>query len=1034
MLMALSAPPQPGMLLQQFPPPLLPKPGKDNARLQKLQKKAAKKKTAPQAPQTPIPYRSSLSPVNEASPDQEHSDLSTPPKTPETPVYSGAQYSRFAIKPFYQHTPSPYPLQGGMAYAKTATFSLQPYSPSRQEFMQPTSTFYMQSLHAETTTSSPQTAPQTPLTGAGSALAPTPSTAAAFQPVTPPGLTTAPAPQPIIAPSPTVAPAQVQAQTLTFVPAWGPALNTRPPVSTQDVETSPPISASQSIASAFTVAQVARTPVLQAPIASELTSPLITMTETQKSKAMFEVSQMKIFTAKATFYELSKMPLNGTLGINTPDGMPLDRTPGSKTPASEVKRGVAPTYNSPVAKTPSGRPKTPSSYQAAHAKMPIFEVSKPNPLLFSTSPVVNVPLDNGIPTVSMDTDNSTVVIMAKQHSAHAGSLKQTFYRPAQVPAFRDLGTKTANGPPLLIYSSLDDMMAETLSCEGSAAVTSALVDLTPRTPFSDASMPMTHRTTYEPPKPAGPAHQMPAYQRALYEPAKPATPSFGYQRPKTPTYEAPNPTAPAFGYQRPKTPTYVAPPTSTPFGYQNPKIPAYETQKPKHKSTYYGLTPAEYIAYGGIQSNSPTYSTSAPKTLSYDAPKVPEVTGPETPLLHEVTDSETPSKQPERPTAAPDQMPKSTIPTMEHAVPQAFVFATSSTDVPRPNMRSNETGPMSEAKAPGMPIHKLEKPKPALDVQPPPMLASVLGPCRARSPAHEASEKNKLINLFFGTRTTKQTVAELSAQNQTALETPRPEAPSVAKVPTPMTPQPLDTESPQQSATSTIQPPGQPAAGQKAEDKPASRANTAGAGENASPLSAGEKDSSAKAEPQAKGLLKAKGLKSKLSGWTRLKKHMVVEPEEPKFPDVEEESNKETACAEGAGEQSGGGTAEAGEQSQEVAKKKATPRAMKMWDAILFQMFATKENIMQQINKGGGESKDMAKGIPSFVHRLPLLLYSPRFDARKLKEAASKPLQKIATVFEMGLLNRKHQDEEPKDFNRTAKGFGAPKTTGNNAD
>ncbi|KAJ8406536.1 hypothetical protein AAFF_G00301100 [Aldrovandia affinis] len=89
MLMAVSysTASQQSLQSQQYPPPLLPKPGKENARLQKLLKKAAKKKAAAQSAQTPAPFRSSLSPVSEASPDLEHSEHSTPPKTPETPVH-----------------------------------------------------------------------------------------------------------------------------------------------------------------------------------------------------------------------------------------------------------------------------------------------------------------------------------------------------------------------------------------------------------------------------------------------------------------------------------------------------------------------------------------------------------------------------------------------------------------------------------------------------------------------------------------------------------------------------------------------------------------------------------------------------------------------------------------------------------------------------------------------------------------------------------------------------------------------------------
>nr|XP_023662079.1 proline-rich protein 33-like isoform X2 [Paramormyrops kingsleyae] len=187
--------------------------------------------------------------------------------------------------------------------------------------------------------------------------------------------------------------------------------------------------------------------------------------------------------------------------------------------------------------------------------------------------------------------------------------------------------------------------------------------------------------------------------------------------------------------------------------------------------------------------------------------------------------------------------------------------------------------------------------------------------------------------------------------------------------------------------------------------------------------------SASKQESQTIEPQKPKGLKSKLSGWTRLKKHMIVEPEEPKFPEPVEESKLQAPNSKPEKSQ---------EMSTEVCEHSGTqngPRALKMWDAILFQMFSTKENIMKHINET--KSKTEKKDVPndnqkpslSFVHRLPLLLYSPRFDARKLKEAASRPLTKIAAVFERGLLNRKSQEEEPKDFNRVAKGFAHLKTT-----
>lgn len=179
---------------------------------------------------------------------------------------------------------------------------------------------------------------------------------------------------------------------------------------------------------------------------------------------------------------------------------------------------------------------------------------------------------------------------------------------------------------------------------------------------------------------------------------------------------------------------------------------------------------------------------------------------------------------------------------------------------------------------------------------------------------------------------------------------------------------------------------------------------------------------------------KVKGLKGKISGWVRLKKHMVVEQEEPKFPEVEDKPQEDST--------SGKEKPDLGEDgkppsdrltNQEAVLKTEGAKALKMWDALLFQMFSTKDRIMQQIkaDKKDSDGKKPPKGsqeeVPSFVNRLPLLLYSPRFDARKLKEAAAKPLTKIAAVFEMSLIKRKSQEDECKDFNRKARGFTSAK-------
>lgn len=181
---------------------------------------------------------------------------------------------------------------------------------------------------------------------------------------------------------------------------------------------------------------------------------------------------------------------------------------------------------------------------------------------------------------------------------------------------------------------------------------------------------------------------------------------------------------------------------------------------------------------------------------------------------------------------------------------------------------------------------------------------------------------------------------------------------------------------------------------------------------------------------------KVKGLKSKISGWARLKKHMVVEQEEPTFPEVEDKPQEDSSSSK-ENPDLGDDDKPPSDRltNQEAVLKTEGAKALKMWDALLFQMFSTKDRIIQQIKAGKKDSdgKRPPKGgqeeVPSFVNRLPVLLYSPRFDARKLKEAAAKPLTKIAAVFEMSLIKRKSQEDECKDFNRKARGFTSAKKT-----
>lgn len=89
-----------------------------------------------------------------------------------------------------------------------------------------------------------------------------------------------------------------------------------------------------------------------------------------------------------------------------------------------------------------------------------------------------------------------------------------------------------------------------------------------------------------------------------------------------------------------------------------------------------------------------------------------------------------------------------------------------------------------------------------------------------------------------------------------------------------------------------------------------------------------------------------------------------------------------------------------------------------MWDAILYQMTVNKERKQQ------AEEKKLRKEESLFLpRRLPILLHKPRFDARKLKELATKPMTKITSAFEVSRFRPKAAEEHTKSFNRTASGW-----------
>uniref|UniRef100_A0A8B9NT50 Proline-rich protein 33 n=1 Tax=Apteryx owenii TaxID=8824 RepID=A0A8B9NT50_APTOW len=162
-----------------------------------------------------------------------------------------------------------------------------------------------------------------------------------------------------------------------------------------------------------------------------------------------------------------------------------------------------------------------------------------------------------------------------------------------------------------------------------------------------------------------------------------------------------------------------------------------------------------------------------------------------------------------------------------------------------------------------------------------------------------------------------------------------------------------------------------------------------------------------KAEPTLPVVEEAKPPGANVSGWYRLKKHLIVQPEAPSFPEPE-------LAKQGLEEASHGKASSQASTSQDSQLVKS--RATRMWDAILYQMTVRKKQ------QAEGKKVQKEEGF-SFPRRLPILLYKPRFDARKLKELAAKPMTKITTMFEVGRYGPKMTEERTKSFNRMASGW-----------
>lgn len=957
---------QAGLLSQQYPPPLLPKPGKENVRLQKLLKKTAKKKAAAQALQQTVPFRSSLSPVNEASPDLEHSDHSTPPKT-ETPIYLGTVHPRFNVRPLYQHVSSPYPHHKGFFYGKTARFSPQPYVGPIHTIPQqiaPAFPYTQSPVHAtvpirilvtEETTHVKSYKLQTSQKGEVGAT-----------------LTASVITSKVSSPTSRTAKPLFEVPQITNYTAKSTGLRTS--CSSSPTRSKTPI------------AELLRgpTPTFEVKRIVTPTSEIKRdKTPTREIKRVttptFEIKRISTPTAeiKKEAIPSSEIKVSASAPEIKPDSTPTSlETKQGLTPTLETKvvttpvRVKTPTFDYTLAKTHVGQPKTPPDH-VTRVTVPVIQISRPNPLLFAISPVHMEGRRSKTPTSSL-----------------TGPSDEIHKIPDQVN-----DTSLPNG-------DINVKSAESLTERVDKTTIESLSKREPSKTIKQETQAL------ESPKTIAEEHKKPETPvTPRLEPTQPVVFSVGHQRP----------TVSAFAGQRPKTPT-----------------------PPKSKSTYYGLTPAEYVAHGGIKSYSPTFSFFTPTTEASQLPK-------QEPVVPQPAESVT-MKVDAKPEVKPKEQAK--IQQSQAVVKEEITVAppplevTKSTSETKVGDIPKEAVPQ-EVKIPTIVVTVADTPPET----PKAKTTSIVTP-RVRTPTYGSARLSQMITANETTKPASVTVP-LADRDEGKPVLPKvsedkidiqpekvPEKPTEVKISL------LDRIKKQKLASAPenhgeVKAGAQSLAKPKEDQKDLQTKDEKKDGVETKPSTQQENrpveeeevdGPSLSAEPLLKVIQKPKGVKSKLSGWSRLKKHMVVEPEEPKFPELPLEKEMPASADQNS--------AEMQSKSQEEAKvsesqdSQDTPRATKMWDAVLFQMFSTKENIMQQIEANKTEEQKkleeeqiMANEIPSFAHRLPLLLYSPRFDARRLREAASRPATKIATVFEMGLIGRKNKEEEPKDFNRTAKGF-----------
>uniref|UniRef100_A0A096LX37 Proline rich 33 n=1 Tax=Poecilia formosa TaxID=48698 RepID=A0A096LX37_POEFO len=1046
-------------LSQQYPPPLLPKPGKDNARLQKLKKKRAKKKGS--LSQTPIPFRSCLSPVNEASTDLEHSDQCSPPRTPESLYVADSSVSGYPFGSFYDHSVPAFP---------------HPQSSLNGQ----TNSFHPASHPAGFRTSQPQVAPLycspkisthslTLSTGAAnSGIDPTPSHVAGLSPAPLPLSVSNTHTQPFI-PSQRETNTNIkdafQRQTLTranIASIGNSALRLMssekasvPSVNADQELSSPWIQSARPSPLAYTPAQIS-TPIFETskpnPLTSTVNPTFNSFQDLQalviKKEALRDNSAIPVRPTVTQFINPNTDQVAESKASSLPKVPSFLSVPNnlSPTPLISVQGSQSPspgfsTYRPPVVEArksltslletqmslASSKPKSRSTYYGltpglaqktilqstsdasttkasySEASIPIPKAGEPDKTCIAVSNVTNINEQLGKMEINPTKVNPSLL---NNINVQPGA---TF-----IPNPADCETKAFPNPKAQVQSKFPEsqvIKSRAISGKESTELVSEIqLSTTP------ANTEHTHEKM----------------------PKEPLIPTRGLMLPHEPVTASVCPASPSSKNKNSPTPAMTA---------------QMSIASGQIETNIFDLSENTQLVKPN-QMSLPV-NTSQQFSKANQLPTISQTNAPNENPQSSTNPSPTTTNQPKHSPNTPFQniTPNSVLQQHEKSVKESILKP--ETENTKTNQFSNrvetlsslisKTNMASDSVLNSAPILKAKPSIQLVESRPSSAVAeskpSLVKPAPSKPLANSIQASSHLNN---------EKPVENASLEQPAADTVM--KPSIVKdaVIDSATPASLPQASVSVKAPSPnrgTSPSSQLKTGLKGKDilkaistpkeTPAVESFTKSTTSTAS--SATEKKSevegTSSSSTEQKPTQKLKGLKGKLSGWTRLKKHMVVEPEEPKFPDPVDNPLVTPIGSDGITDNMMDMPPADQDMNQEVMQNKEGPKALKMWDALLFQMFSTKEKIMHQINSNKKDSdtkkasKDDQAALPSFVNRLPVLLYSPRFNARKLKEAAEKPLNKIAAAFEIGLIKRKSQEEERKDFNRTAKGFGPTKNT-----